>query len=372
MDNKFHRRNAHWTEKELQFLRDNADKSTGEIAEKLGRTKGSVVAQFTYHKIQRCEKPHFSSEEIEFLRCNPDMPTAEIASKLGRSISSIGHQFAILKIDRKNFVTPDEVEFIKNNLDSMTHEEMAKQLKCPASRIKHIIYKNKIIRKKEDHQKYFNVDCQPKYAYILGWLFADGSVSPRIRRTSLNIQERDGEYLKPFMMDIYPFWKIVHRESPNYRGQPQVYFNCHRKDVALFLSDQWSLHKKSYGMSDEFYDYICSGGEECIKCFLRGFFEGDGCIPRSTICSFIAKRIDYNWTNIDKMIPNNITKKYEYSKRPNNKASFLKFYGTSPLFLQYIYNTDFKAALPRKKNIALAHFAKPYYKEKYGELECPS
>lgn len=80
---------------------------------------------------------------------------------------------------------------------------------------------------------------------------------------------------------------------------------------------------------------------------------------------FITKRVDFDWTRVIQLAPSNITT--EVKKYPPSR-SYLRFPKSAPLFLQYIYNTEFDAALPRKKNIVLAHFEKPYYRDKYGPL----
>lgn len=324
----------------------------------------------------------WTEEEINLLRENPSTPIKELSTLLKRHPEAVRGKFKQLKIRRTekkfNKYSQEEIEFITANYQSLNNQELAIRLCRDEQSIKGCLQTRKLKRAVEDHCPFFDIDIHPHYAYILGWLFADGYVTNKHRRCCLLIEESDANYLKPFMFGIYPHWRIYRRTKAG-RGpakiRPQITFMCRRKSVASFLISAWNLDKKSYYMSDSFYNYICSGGEECKKCFLRGFFDGDGCItpshPQSTLQVCIAKRADFNWSGIKNLMPNDIKTKHSIKHSALGSCSILSICTTDDAakFCKYIYDTNFKAALPRKKDRAVAHFKRPKYKKKYGELE---
>lgn len=267
-------------------------------------------------------------------------------------------------------VTDYDKEFVLANLH-LTNKEIGYLLRRSENSITGILRKNNIIKYKEmDHSKYFNIPCYPEYAYILGWLFADGHVSVVGNRLSLSINRGDAECIESVMMDFYP-WKKRLVKYKMEGSQEQIEFACYKMDVYNFFINEWQFHRKSYGMSDNFYEYLATSSEDCKKCFFRGFFDGDGYVFKDKPFFSIGKRIDFDWTNILKLIPQFTHYKIR-TKDPGTgkcRTSSLEIYRDGPLFFQYIYGSQFKVALPRKKDRVLAHFAKPYYKEKYGELE---
>lgn len=358
-----------WTEEEKQYLRNHPDASLQDLSYHLGRSKSSISHQFRHLGINRVFRQTYTEEEIEFLKQNSHVPFNELSAQLGRSIKGLKAKFTadqIQRTEQKQF-SDTEIEFVRINRNSMTCQEMADQLGCSIARISGIIHKMQFFREKPNYIQFFDRQCNPRYAYILGWIFADGCLTTSRYRISLKIMEPDALYLKPYMFDVFPHWKII-RIEPSHTHSPQIIFSCSNKEVSNFLSKEWELERKSFGLSNGLYSFINTGGEECRKCFMRGFFEGDGCVPRQKLSSLhIAKRGDFDWSNVSKLLAfSSIQGKIYFSKTSN--GSKLLFGRDSAKFAKYIYNTEFDAALPRKKDIALAHFQKPYYSKRYGPL----
>lgn len=261
----------------------------------------------------------------------------------------------------------NEEDFVRSNYLSLSVEEMADRLDRPAQSVRAFV-KNKNLYKEEDkqHYRYFNRACYPELAYILGWIFSDGHVSNRL---CLKISRLDAELIRPSMINVYPLWRsrtVISGTNSN----EFIEFMCHKQDTVNFFINEWGFDKKSYGMSDSFFNYIASSSDDCKRCFLRGFFDGDGYVFKPKPFLSIAKRIDFDWTNIIKLIPDNIgyTTRIKDPGTGSGRTSSLEIYRDGPLFFQYIYNASFKLALPRKKDRVLAHFEKPYYRDKYGPL----
>lgn len=321
----------------------------------------------------------WTKEEEEFLKENTSTPMGELSLLMGRTPECIRGKFKALGIRRTEKpitkFTDAESSFIINNFKSLSNAELASKLGKTVDGIRSFLRFRKLRRPIEDHSVYFNIPIHPRYAYILGWLFADGYITTKYRRCCLLLEEQDALYLKPFLFDIYPYWRIYRRtEAGGLKIRPQLTFMCKRKSVAGFMCNEWALDKKSLGMSDEFYNYICSGGDECKRCFLRGFFEGDGWISQvhsqSSLQINMGKRADYDWSGIINLMPNDIKTKHSIRHSALGSSSVLSICTTDDAakFCKYIYNTKFEAALPRKKDRAVAHFKRQKYNKKYGPL----
>lgn len=298
----------------------------------------------------------WTEEEINFLREHNDMPFHEIAKILNRTPASVATKNDQYKIKRaskrpkKVPMTVSEKQFLIDNYQNLTVDEMAERLGKTRNTIFHYAKKLNLKKEKKDYLSYFKRDCSSEYAYILGWLFADGCIRTQ-RGVLMTLQEQDALFLKPAMLSFYD-WSISPFTVKAYPNNKYLSFRCNSRVVARFLADEWSLHKKSHFMSDNLYDFLST--EEYKRCFLRGFFEGDGSVhPRETQAS-IAARIDFDWTNILRLLPPNIDPKIKFRNTKNNSISLLHIGERGPLFYQYIYGSQYKTALPRKKDKAIS------------------
>ena len=95
------RESRRWTDKELEFLKENGEKmSIGEIAKALNRTRDSVSSRLRRHPDAVYLYREWSKDEEEYLKKNYDYSKIkEIAKRLGRTEHSIW--LKILKLRRK-------------------------------------------------------------------------------------------------------------------------------------------------------------------------------------------------------------------------------------------------------------------------------
>jgi len=144
-------------------------------------------------------------------------------------------------------------------------------------------------RRYNRNSHYFDkIDTQNK-AYILGLLFADGNNHIEHNAITLSLQEEDGyilEFVKKELEYEGPIrFKPLHEKNENYKNQ---YILC--------INDPYmSKHLEKLGVVNAkslkviFPDYIRM---KFINHFVRGYFDGDGCIsvnassgkPRVSIC----------------------------------------------------------------------------------------
>lgn len=312
----------------------------------------------------------WSQEEIDFIRENSAMPMAEISSILNRPLKGIESAYYKFKIPRslRRRFTEEEQDFIATNFNSMTNAEIGRKLNVKSESIATYLCNRGLKREKENKVFYFDKPITEEYAYILGWLFSDGFLFTKTSTFGIAIVQDDAIHIDEYLMNLYPWSKrtFFREKYPNFR--PQWHYSTHRQDIAEYIKSTWDFDQKSYRFPEKAFNIINQWNDGCKRCFLRGFFDGDGYVRRCRAHCSITKRIDFDWTFFLQLIPSNIEIKWDIKNTEKSKGCSLKIYKDAPLFFQYIYNTNFKACLPRKKDIVLAHFEKPYYRDKYGPL----
>lgn len=136
-------------------------------------------------------------------------------------------------------------------------------------------------RKYNLNEHYFDIIDTPNKAYILGFLFADGWNDTDKNIITLSLQEGDKEILDKINIEIgsdKPL-RYIHYEDYNKKYEMNC-VNQYRLTVSSHIMSQaLALHgcvkKKSLilefpELSDDLYSH-----------FLRGYFDGDGCLNRS-------------------------------------------------------------------------------------------
>lgn len=130
------------------------------------------------------------------------------------------------------------------------------------------------------NHSYFDVIDTEYKAYILGFIFADGCIVDNFngRQKSLRIEiiETDGYILLPLIKDIQ------NKDSYRYKYAPSAIAKGHSPKACVSInSDQLcekiinlgcKINKTTLGLDFPNID------KDLIRHFIRGFFDGDGCI----------------------------------------------------------------------------------------------
>lgn len=243
-------------------------------------------------------------------------------------------------------------------------------------------------RKNNLNDKYFdNIDNQNK-AYIVGFIYADGCIASRTRRKndinytlSFNLKENDIEILNFIKNELESNCKLYYKKEEffiapsgkEYLRNPQYSLSISCNYLCKRLLELGVYTKKSKKELN-----IPKLDNILIKHFIRGYFDGDGCVSLSKqfYKNSIYKKCSVNFTcnsiNFLKEISNilqmnNIacgisSKKYNntYTLKISQNKENLK------LFFNYLYN-DANFFLKRKYNKFCAHFYSDV-KIKQGEL----
>lgn len=171
-----------------------------------------------------------------------------------------------------------EKEIIKLYTEENSTCKIAKLLNCDDESIREILLKNNIkIRKRSDYRQYKvndlffeNINNEEK-AYCLGLWFSDGYNNEKdncvcLKMTDLDILEKVKEVLK-FNGKIYLQKKYKQNERNVYS------LRIFSKKLSQDLSKLGCFQKKTYHIN-----FPINIDKRIIPCFIRGLFDGDGCI----------------------------------------------------------------------------------------------
>lgn len=146
------------------------------------------------------------------------------------------------------------------------------------------LFKNGTSKRNIRHN-FFNTINFEEQAYLLGFIFADGSVNEERHTLSININKQDC-YIIELLKDISPEAYI--REQKSYesiatvRGHTVKNHGSIRADIAskILLEDL-----KKYGVvQNKTYTNMhlpTVSNNILLKHFIRGYFDGDGCFTQS-------------------------------------------------------------------------------------------
>lgn len=126
-------------------------------------------------------------------------------------------------------------------------------------------------------ENYFDEINTPEKAYFLGLLYADGCnvEHPSTGELSISLQIEDRiviDKLKEEMKSDYPL-NIQKRIDENHKDK--IRFYVYGKHIAEALDKQGCVKRKSLILT---WPTIQQVPEELLSHFMRGYFDGDGCI----------------------------------------------------------------------------------------------
>lgn len=179
--------------------------------------------------------------------------------------------------------TNDEIDFLKEHYKTMTYKQLSQSLNRTKAAIDLKI--NRLGLKKDkysyDHNYFENINSEDR-AYWLGFIFADGSVCKGKNNScelSIKLQGRDADHLRKFNQcingnnEIATFKRECNLNGKSYDGcQIRLYSQKIVDDLSIFgVVPNKSLIVEMPNNIQEQY----------IRHFIRGVFDGDGCITKN-------------------------------------------------------------------------------------------
>ena len=174
----------------------------------------------------------------------------------------------------------EEEQFIVDNFEKMSNEEIANSLNRSVSSIRMKAKRLNVKRKsKYQYNKNFfeTIDSEEK-AYWLGFIYADGWICLSESNAEVGIQLKDSDYehLKKFNKSIEGNIEVNRFMATNGFGIDKEYPSCsiriYCKKMALDLEKNGATKNKTKTIQ------LPNLSKEFIIPFLRGYFDGDGCL----------------------------------------------------------------------------------------------
>lgn len=219
-----------------------------------------------------------TKEQIEFIKNNVGTLTnQEIADKIGCNKSTISNWRKKLNISFSDLHDFSEyTQYIIDNYKKKTSKKLAEEIGCSKEYVKKIWQKHnlkgKTTRQYYANFNYFNSIDTPNKAYILGFICSDGCIYKRDNHEGMwqiTLQKQDVQILE----DIK---KEIQADNPIKFNNNTVTLTIVSQQMYDDLLKLGLVPKKTYTMN--LHDVFENIPYYLFKDFIHGYFDGDGSI----------------------------------------------------------------------------------------------
>lgn len=225
--------------------------------------------------------PRWSEKEIEYLKENYySISLDEMSSFLNREPSAIKTKACKLKITNNSEWTDKEIEYLKNNYQTKTYRELSQELKGRTKNAIDLKINRLGLSKSKytyNHDFFENIDTEEK-AYWLGFIYADGCVHLQKNNSgevAIKLYAGDNNHLKKFNKSLNGNIPVTYDEDIctfNNKPQYSCSIRCYSIKMANDLISHGCTPNKTFTITIPKLD------KSLMNHFIRGFFDGDGCI----------------------------------------------------------------------------------------------
>lgn len=348
-----------FTYEQRKFILENYETMlTSEISERLKVSANAIRAYAFSHGIRRdynkCpmmveNKDGLSLEQKRFIIENyATMSNDEISEKIGATWEQI-HSYSNNRKLKKNFEVSKNISgYFEYLLDKRARKDyLVKNYlgtdiepKIESSSLYHSKYGKFFV-----NQDYFEKIDNEWKAYWLGFLYADGCVIISNRNgkhknvLQLNLKESDSSHVQKFADSLQSDAPVKICET-NYKDKKSARLLVTNKKICEDLCRLGCVPRKSLILTFPQTELI---PKELLKHFIRGYFEGDGCISVSKERKYTRINIIGTKEFLDGL--NNYLKSEvgiftgSFSQKKGNKAFALQFGGYREVekFYQHFY-----------------------------------
>lgn len=202
--------------------------------------------------------------------------TREVASVCNVSQTQVRRILSRHDVKAHEIKTSSEIEdiIVQRYKDGDSSEKISKDLDLNASTVCRVLKRNNIELKKAKHfnRKYQinedfldEINTQEK-AYFLGFMYADGCVHKRKTNFNLTLHQQDVDILEIFSNIFYGFNKVVTTDG-GYRA-----LTIYSAKLCSKLIQNGCMPAKTFKVQ------LPKLPKELLSHFLRGVYDGDGCI----------------------------------------------------------------------------------------------
>lgn len=227
----------------------------------------------------------WTNEEEKYLIDNyMNMMYCDIAEVLNKTEGAIRAKCFELNLVKNNAWSDEEIEFIQNNYQRLSVNEIAKYLNRTTNSVR--LKANRCGCKKSPYNcdySFFKVIDTEEKAYWFGFIAADGWVSVNSLTNSgclgIELQYGDTNHLKKFNKSIGGNYKITNRErtceiDPKYNKVSKE--SCIRIFSIDMVHDLMNVGITATKTHD--FSFPTWMDDSLYGAFIRGYFDGDGCV----------------------------------------------------------------------------------------------
>ena len=263
-------------------------------------------------------------------------------------------------------LTKEQKEFIKENYPKFGSEYCKQVLNIEKKSIMSVVAKYHLTR---DKKVKINIDLENKYfCYVLGIIWADGSICKKTNKVTISLVEQDMRDIK-YIFDKVGNWNSTHHNNSERGYKDQLSLNVSDKPFKYFLTIN-DFIEKSIISPDKIINSMPTNN---VKYFIRGVVDGDGCFYQNkknyTRQFAITSTYEQDWTYIVNIL-NSLECKYKIDRVLNKKSKYssIRINNRDIIkFGRYIYGDFF--GLTRKYNkfleIESSYTDNPYEDRKF-------
>lgn len=272
-----------WTKKEINILREKAESGitlTELEIELPNRTRNSIELKAGRLGIKIQPESQWNDHDIRVLEENYSTKSFDNLMLLlpSKTIEGIKGKAARLglKRERENFYSDEEKRIISEKYSTITNSDLSEITGRSVGSIQNKARKMGLKKKgmyvyKRKHEPKIEkwVSQDPDFCYLLGILMADGSISNNA--VSLRLKEDDQELIEK-IHSLFGGYVVRGQKTVENKIFKHVGWHCSGDDVIEILNNNCLIENKTFRTS------IPNMPEENMKDFIRGYFDGDGCI----------------------------------------------------------------------------------------------
>lgn len=195
----------------------------------------------------------------------------------------------------KEKISKEQKEEILKISHRYTSSELAKMYNCSRSLILKIWIDNNYKKGTNNtyyvDRDYFKEIDSPNKAYVLGFIASDGTVYKRSGHAGLiqiKLQESDEQILKDILQDMDSTYPVNHVKNGDFN---QVVISITSQDLYDQLSNIGIGQNKTWNL--KLKDILSHIPNEYHIDFIRGYFDGDGCITK--LCENKISKVSINF-----------------------------------------------------------------------------
>lgn len=207
-------------------------------------------------------------------------------NKIKRTIYGENVERRKRKAPRESFTERERKELIADYISGVEIPELTEKYDCNPNQIRKCLIDSNVkirtrsqcCRKYQINENYFDqIDNQDK-AYILGFLYADGTnasnYSKKYYRIDLTLQMRDA-YILDRIREKLAYEKQYRIYTRKSDGRSYARLEIKNKQIAIKLNELGILKNKTF--ITQFPKWL---RKDLIPHFIRGLLDGDGCISK--------------------------------------------------------------------------------------------